>query len=61
MTRNKITSVLKRDINKLKREQYKEQKTIRASAGSKNKNGYLLAYLITRKNTLQEVLKMIES
>lgn len=60
MDTNKIISFIKRDIKKLEREQRKEKEKTQGQRGAKIPNGYLLSYLITRKNTLKEILKMLE-
>lgn len=61
MTTNKIISFIKKDIQKLQTEQNKEKKKTQGQRSAKIPNGYLLGYLITRKNTLIEILKMLEA
>lgn len=61
MANEKVISFIKRDIKKLQREQNVERKKTEGQLCSKIPNGYLLGYLITRKNTLKEILKMLEN
>jgi hypothetical protein len=59
MTPEKVKAKIAADIRKLDKEQEAEQKKASYKSGKSN-NAYLLAYIITRKKTLQEVLNMMD-
>lgn len=59
MTLEKVKSKLRRDIAKLKKEQAEEVAKCDRSKPNKQPNDHLIAYIITRKKTLQEVLNML--
>ena len=61
MTKAKVTSFIRRDIRKLDKLQKIEVKKHPETGSNKKPNGVMIAYVITRKNTLKEILAMLEA
>lgn len=59
MTKEKLKSYIQKDLRKLDKEQKAEVKKIDAPKKGIQHSIELLAYLVSRKNTLKEILSLL--
>jgi len=59
MTKSALKAYIEKDIRKLEREQNAERIRIDAPKKQTQHSSELLTYLVTRKNTLKEILALV--